>query len=175
MEIFNQSFSKIIDLIKRFCSSSQEDENLQIAKYIICRGFREFQKLYELRKESIAEVRQNLRDKCSTAFDEKEEVFIKTFVKEFSPDLLVKLFPNLALLQEYSQFFATYEGKYKTPENSVFFNEQKCNLQMAKADLLFDAGQRYKALQCFIQALRSIGEISVSIAKSDINEGERNE
>lgn len=40
---------------------------------------------------------------------------------------------------------------------------------MAKASLLYDAGERYKTLLCYIEALRSIGEISRAISKSDRN------
>jgi hypothetical protein len=38
---------------------------------------------------------------------------------------------------------------------------------MAKAGLQLASGEKYKALSCFIRALRNMGEISVNVAKSD--------
>ena len=38
---------------------------------------------------------------------------------------------------------------------------------MAKADILMNAGDKYRALHCYIRALRNIGEISICVSKSN--------
>jgi len=55
--------------------------------------------LFQLKKNLIVDVKQNLKDKCANAFEEEKLVFILRFISQFDSDLLVKLFPTLPLLE----------------------------------------------------------------------------
>lgn len=60
-------------------------------------------------------------------------------------------------------------------QKSIFFSEQRCNIEMAKADLLVSAGEKNKALHCYIRALGNLSQISVSVSECDTyNELQRN-
>lgn len=86
------------------------------------RGFREFNKLYQLKEDCIHDSKQKLRDNCNLVFEEDKKKFIERFVNELSSDLLVKIFPTLELLDQYEQFFNDYEEKYSAVTDPIFIN-----------------------------------------------------
>jgi hypothetical protein len=71
---------------------------LERLKYILVRGFREFNKLYQLKEDCIIDAKQKLRDNCNLAFSIDKQTFIEKFVTKFTSDLLSKIFPTLELL-----------------------------------------------------------------------------
>ena len=60
MEKYKGYFGDMIRIIKVFATSREEELLLERANFILQRGFREFQKLYELDSKTIQDVKVKL-------------------------------------------------------------------------------------------------------------------
>jgi hypothetical protein len=58
----------MIKIIKKFATSQEEDLLLEKTDFILQRGFREFQKLYELDSHLIHDIKVKLTSHCSSVF-----------------------------------------------------------------------------------------------------------
>jgi len=91
----------MIKILKIFATSQDEEILLERANFILRRGFREFQKLYELNKDLIHDIRVRLTDNCDSVFMVEHKnlpwnlEFIEKFVKKLDENLLIRLFPSL--------------------------------------------------------------------------------
>jgi len=63
--------------LKSFASNNEEEEYLVRLNYILMRGFREFNKLYQLKEDCIHDSKQKLRDNCNLVFEEDKKKFKK--------------------------------------------------------------------------------------------------
>ena len=58
----------MVKIIKKFATSQEEDLLLEKTNFILQRGFREFQKLYELDSHMIHDIKIRLTGNCSSVF-----------------------------------------------------------------------------------------------------------
>lgn len=56
MEIFSTGFNNIIDCLKRFCNRQEEEESIEILRYMLLTAFKEFSKLFDLNQELIYKI-----------------------------------------------------------------------------------------------------------------------
>ncbi len=87
---------------------------MEKTNFILQRGFREFQKLYDLNPSMINDIRIRLTGNCDAVFEMGQQIlpwhlnFREKFVKNLDENLLTKLFPSLKALKEYEDFFNEY-------------------------------------------------------------------
>ena len=90
-------------------------------RFILIRGFEEFSKLYEIRPGCIHDVKQYIPDKLNLAFEEEEKTFMKKFINGLNSDIILKVFPPIALLEQYDKFFEKYQKEYSLVQKPIFF------------------------------------------------------
>ena len=97
MDKFSVKFSEMVDCVKSFASVEDEEKDMERLKFILNRGFREFQKLYELQPDSIHDIKQKLPDYLNDIFEEKEtkQTFLEKFIDGLDSELLPKALPKL--------------------------------------------------------------------------------
>ena len=68
MDKFKGYFAEMIIIIKIFATSQEEEVLLERANFILQRGFREFQKLYDLDPQMIHDIKIKLTGNCNSVF-----------------------------------------------------------------------------------------------------------
>jgi hypothetical protein len=167
MQAYTLLFDRLIECMRHF-ANTQEDEHLLLRlAFIVRRGFREFSKLYQLNPNAIHDVSQKMKDNCNLIFEETRREFLERFVRQIDAPLLPRLFPRIAELLEYEEFFNDYENKYRKDYPEVgFFSEHHCGIEEAKAALYLLDDRRKQALRCYVRAFKCVGEMGYQASRS---------
>ena len=156
-------FANLLDCFLPFCNSNEDVKLVARLKYFIERGFIEFSNIYDIYEASVHEFRVRIQDTCTSIDVIGEQNFYEKIIKPLNDnsEFMMKMFPNLEMLQEYEQFFSKFEAKYKATQTDLFLSQHRLTIETAKGGLHWAAGQRTEAVLCFIQCVKTLVQISL--------------
>ena len=75
-------FGKYCETFRLYSSNKEEQHLVSRLKFVLERGFKQFSKLYEIKKDLVINVNQQMKDNSSSVFELTENEFISNFVKD---------------------------------------------------------------------------------------------
>jgi tetratricopeptide (TPR) repeat protein len=167
MNIYSREFSYIVDCLKCFALSEDQERMIEQVKYVLRRGFREFSMLYMLKPDAVHSIKRTLIDGINFGFELLECAFLETVIQPMTSELLSTAFGKLSLLKEYDDLICDYEHRFTERKEPIFFSIQRSNLEMARAGIVLKEGRKAEALQYFCKAIKNFREIYEDVCSKD--------